>query len=77
VADPQAQVERDPSFPSGETWYGSGSAEKLNFTSDERDAESGNDYAVFRYHVNRLGRLWAAEPIGAVTRLTAGGAIRA
>ncbi len=29
------------------------------FTGKERDAESGNDYATFRYHVNRLGRFFA------------------
>jgi RHS repeat-associated protein len=42
-------------FPFGENWYET-SANKLKFTSYERDAESGNDYAIFRMHINRFGR---------------------
>ncbi len=29
----------------------------------ERDTESGNDYATFRYHVNRLGRFAPPVPL--------------
>jgi len=36
--------------------YESRCTDKWQFTSYERDAESGNDYAMARYHVNRLGR---------------------
>ncbi len=43
-------------YPFGESWYAASSTTKWQFTSYERDAESGNDYAMFRYHVNRLGR---------------------
>jgi YD repeat-containing protein len=43
-------------FPSGENSYETGGSNKLKFTSYERDAESGNDYAIFRFHVSRLGR---------------------
>jgi len=43
-------------YPYGESWYVVSTTTKWQFTSYERDAESGNDYAMFRYHVNRLGR---------------------
>ncbi len=43
-------------YPFGESWYASSTTTKWQFTSYERDAESVNDYAMFRYHVNRLGR---------------------
>jgi RHS repeat-associated protein len=43
-------------YPYGENWYESGGANKLKFTSYERDAESGNDYAIFRSYISRLGR---------------------
>jgi RHS repeat-associated protein len=42
-------------YPYGESWYNS-TGDKLLFTTYERDAESGNDYAMARYYVNRLGR---------------------
>lgn len=44
-----------------------GSAEKWFFTTYERDSESGNDYAIARYHVSRLGRLSSPDPIGSST----------
>jgi RHS repeat-associated protein len=43
-------------FPYGETWYATNTTTKWEFTTYERDSESGNDYAMARYHVNRLGR---------------------
>ena len=43
-------------FPFGENWFESGGTNKLKFTSYERDSESGNDYAIFRSHISRLGR---------------------
>jgi len=56
--------------PFGEVWYqtptGAWSG-KSKFTSYERDGgtgESGNDYAVFRSYVNRLGRFSSPDPIG-------------
>jgi RHS repeat-associated protein len=51
-------------YPFGETWYETGTASKLKFTSYERDSESGNDYAMMRYDVNRLGRFSSPDPIG-------------
>ncbi len=49
-------------FPYGESWYGS-SVTKWKFTTYERDTESGNDYAMFRTHVNRLGRFSSPDPL--------------
>ena len=52
-------------FPFGENWYETGGVNKWKFTSYERDSgtnESGNDYAMFRYHVNRLGRFCSPDP---------------
>jgi RHS repeat-associated protein len=46
----------------GEQWY-NGSATKWLFTSYERDSESANDFAVFRYHVVRFGRFNAPDPL--------------
>jgi len=51
-------------FPYGETWYESGTTTKLQFTSYERDSETGNDFAMARYGVNRLGRFSSLDPVG-------------
>ena len=51
-------------FPFGESWYASGTSSKWLFTSYERDSESGNDYAMARYNVNRLGRFASPDPLG-------------
>lgn len=50
-------------FPFGESWYVSGPTTKWQFTSYERDGESGNDYAKFRYGVNRVGRFSTGDPV--------------
>jgi RHS repeat-associated protein len=50
-------------FPFGESWYQTNTTTKWQFTSYERDAESGSDYAVARFDVNRLGRFSAPDPI--------------
>ena len=49
-------------FPYGESWYNA-AGDKLMFTTYERDAESGNDYAQARYNVNRLGRFSSLDPL--------------
>jgi RHS repeat-associated protein len=49
-------------YPFGENWYET-AANKLKFTSYERDSESGNDYAIFRMHINRFGRFASPDPI--------------
>jgi RHS repeat-associated protein len=54
-------------FPFGEAWY-NGSGEKLFFTSYERDSESGNDYAMARYAVSRIGRFSSPDPLHGSTR---------
>jgi len=54
-------------YPFGEQWYPTvtqSPATKWQFTSYERDngtGESGNDYAMARYHINRLGRFSAPD----------------
>ena len=50
-------------YPFGESWYQGSGGTKWQFTSYERDAESGNDYAMARYHVNRLGRFNSPDPV--------------
>jgi RHS repeat-associated protein len=54
-------------FPFGETWYETGTTSKLKFTSYERDSETGNDFAMARYHVNRLGRFSSVDPVSGST----------
>lgn len=49
-------------YPFGETWY-SPSGAPLIFTSYYRDSESGNDYAMARSYVNRLGRFSSPDPL--------------
>ena len=51
-------------YPFGESWYQTGSATTdQQFTSYQRDTESGNDYALAREFVNRLGRFSALDPL--------------
>jgi RHS repeat-associated protein len=49
-------------YPFGEDWY-VGTMGDRHFTTFERDSESGNDYAIHRFHVNRLGRFSAGDLI--------------
>ena len=55
-------------FPFGESWYAANTTTKYQFTSYERDAESGNDYAQARYHINRLGRFASPDPLAGDTQ---------
>ncbi len=55
-------VEQMGHYPFGESWYNAAS-DKLLFTSYERDAESGNDYALARYYISRLGRFNSPDPV--------------
>jgi RHS repeat-associated protein len=50
-------------YPFGESWYLTSTTTKWEFTTYERDAESGNDYAMARYNVNRLGRFSSIDPL--------------
>ncbi len=56
-------AEQKGHYPFGESWYEGATPNKLKFTSYEREAESGNDYAIFRTYVNRLGRFKRPDPI--------------
>jgi len=49
-------------FPFGESWY-NGSGDKLMFTTYERDAETGNDYAQARQYVNGIARFSSLDPL--------------
>jgi RHS repeat-associated protein len=51
------------SFPFGETWYESGTADKWKFTTYENDSESGLNYADARFHSPRLGRFMSLDPL--------------
>src|SRR5713226_3117723 len=50
-------------YPYGEGWYSSGTTTKWQFTSYERDTESGMDYATARFYINRFGRFYSPDPI--------------
>ena len=50
-------------FPFGEAWYLGSAGTKWQFTTHERDAESGNDYAKARFNVSRLGRFSSPDPL--------------
>jgi RHS repeat-associated protein len=50
-------------FPFGETWYSQTGATKWQFTSYERDSETGNDFAIARYYIPRLGRFSSPDPL--------------
>jgi RHS repeat-associated protein len=50
-------------YPYGEEWYMTNMTTNYVFTNYHRDDESGNDYAMHRYHVNRLGRFSTIDPL--------------
>ena len=50
-------------YPFGDNWYLTSTTTKEQFTTYERDTESGNDFAMARYNVNRLGRFSSVDPI--------------
>ena len=53
-------------YPYGESWFATNTTTKWQFTTYERDGgvnESGDDYAMMRYHVNRLGRFSSPDPV--------------
>jgi RHS repeat-associated protein len=52
-------------YPFGEQWYAQSTTTKWFFTDYERDSESGDDYASFRYNVNRLGRFASPDLVAA------------
>jgi RHS repeat-associated protein len=50
-------------YPFGEPWYNNNTTSNWVFTSYERDAESGNDYALARSYANTQGRFLAPDPL--------------
>jgi RHS repeat-associated protein len=50
-------------YPFGESWY-SNNGNGLVFTSYQRDAESGLDYAMARYYDSTAVRFCSADPLG-------------
>ena len=51
-------------YPYGEQWYAHNTTTKFFFTSYERDAsDSGNDYAMARFYINRFGRFSCVDPL--------------
>lgn len=50
-------------FPFGESWYNNSATSSWVFTTYERDAESGNDYALARSYANINGRFLAPDPL--------------
>jgi feruloyl-CoA synthase len=51
----------------GESWYETGTLTKVKFTTYECDCETGNDYAMDRTYVNRLGRFSSVDPLSGST----------
>jgi RHS repeat-associated protein len=50
-------------YPFGEQWYATNTTTKFFFTSYERDSsDSGNDYAMARFYINRFGRFSCVDP---------------
>jgi RHS repeat-associated protein len=67
-------LEQRAHFSYGELWYAKDGAgnnitpDRWQFTSYERDAESLNDYAIFRSYINRFGRFNQPDPVsGSIT----------
>jgi RHS repeat-associated protein len=61
-----AVIEQIGNYPFGDPWYNA-SNDKLVFTTYERDAESGNDYAIARYYRWLLGRFLSLDPLSGST----------
>lgn len=50
-------------FPFGEAWYSSSASQGLIFSTYERDAESGNDYALSRSYASTQGRFLSPDSL--------------
>jgi RHS repeat-associated protein len=61
---------RQSHLPFGEDFAGNGAQQKHHFTSYERDAESGLDYAMNRSYSPRVGRFNQADPYKASGYMT-------
>jgi RHS repeat-associated protein len=58
-----AKIGEQGHYSFGKSWYSASTTTKFQFTSYERDGESLNDYAIFRSHINRLGRFNSPDPV--------------
>lgn len=58
-----AKIGEQGHYPYGEDWYLVDTTTQRLFTTYQRDAQSGNDYAVHRYHASSLGRFTTADPV--------------
>lgn len=54
---------QEGTYPFGEPWYTAGQSNKWVFTSYQRDAETGLDYALARYYDSRTGTFCSADPL--------------
>jgi RHS repeat-associated protein len=54
-------------YPFGDSWYLNSTTTKEQFTTYERDSETGNDYAMARYYGSRLGRFLSVDPVAGNT----------
>lgn len=64
-------IGRQAHLPFGEETGSSGEQEKHRFTSYDRDAESGLDYAINRYYSVNPGRFASVDPLSSSARLDA------
>jgi RHS repeat-associated protein len=58
-----AKIGEQGHYPYGEDWFLSGTTSAELFTSYEHEPESGNDYAIHRFHSCRLGRFTTPDPV--------------
>jgi len=58
-----AKIGEQGHYPYGEDWYLVDTTTERLFTTYQREAESGNDYAIHRYHASSLGRFTTADPV--------------
>jgi RHS repeat-associated protein len=56
-------VSEQGTYPFGESWYNNNTTSNWVYTSYERDAESGNDYALARSYANSNGRFLSPDPL--------------
>src|SRR5271156_911810 len=58
-----ADVGEQGTYPFGESWYNNNTTSNWVYTSYERDAESGDDYALARSYANTNGRFLSPDPL--------------
>ena len=58
-----ADVGEQGTYPFGESWYNNNTTSNWVYTSYERDAESGNDYALARSYASTNGRFLSPDPL--------------